>query len=404
MDLKALLAAVEESSPVDAVDALGAELAAAVQAQHVAVLITNFSGDALMRMSHVARTDARSPGRNERVESVPLSNSVYQQVLFTQRRELVEAADGWLALVPITERGDAIGILEVAFSAEPDADVLDELVAATHAWAYVLIASRRHTDLFEWAQRDLPFSVSAEIQRRLLPLSYTAETGPLTLAGWLEPSHDVGGDTFDYSLDRDYAYVSITDAMGHDTPAALLATLAVGALRNRRRSLASPAEQADAANDVVHAHTPGQFVTGLLMRILLSDGTVEIVGAGHPAPFLAREGDVTSLTLTTQLPMGLATSEYQTDTVTLVPGDRLLMVTDGYLERLDGRLDVEKFMRSTLDRHPRQVTRELGRAVREVTGGRLQDDAAALCVDWYGPTGQRDATGGASRARATQEL
>lgn len=156
MDLKALLAAVEESSPVDAVDALGAELAAAVQAQHVAVLITNFSGDALMRMSHVARTDARSPGRNERVESVPLSNSVYQQVLFTQRRELVEAADGWLALVPITERGDAIGILEVAFSAEPDADVLDELVAATHAWAYVLIASRRHTDLFEWAQRDLP--------------------------------------------------------------------------------------------------------------------------------------------------------------------------------------------------------------------------------------------------------
>lgn len=403
MDLLSLLAAVEESSPVEAVDALGVELAGAVQARHVAVLITNFSGDALMRMSHVERPGARWAGRNERVESLPLSGSVYEQVLFTQQRELVNGEDGWLALVPITERGDAIGILEVAFSAEPGPDVLDDLVTATHAWAYVLIAARRHTDLFEWAQRDIPFSVSAEIQRRLLPWSYTAETGPLTVAGWLEPSHNVGGDTFDYSLDRDYAYVSITDAMGHDTPAALLATLAVGALRNQRRSLGSPAQQADAANEMVHTHARGKFVTGLLIRILLSDGTVEIVDAGHPVPFLARDGDVTSLQLTTQLPMGLASARYCADTVTLAPGDRLLMVTDGYLDRLEGRLDVEKFLRASLDRHPRQVTRELGRAVREVTGGQLQDDATALCLDWYGPAARRDSTGGASRARATQE-
>jgi serine phosphatase RsbU (regulator of sigma subunit) len=403
VDLMSLLAGVEDSSPVDAVDALGVELAAAVHARHVSVLITNFSGDALMRMSHVAQPGAQSPGRNERVESLPLSGSEHEQVLFTQRRELIKSDDGWLALVPITERGDAIGILEVAFDDQPGRDVLDELVTATHAWAYVLIASRRHTDLFEWAQRDIPFSVSAEIQRRLLPLSYTAEIGPLTLAGWLEPSHDVGGDTFDYSLDRDYAYVSITDAMGHDTPAAMLATLAVGALRNRRRTLASPAEQADAANREVSTHAPGQFVTGLLMRILLSDGTVEIVGAGHPAPFLAREGDVTSVPLTTQLPLGLSPAGYRADTLALEPGDRLLMVTDGYLDRLEGRLDVEKFLRASLDRHPRQVTRELGRAVREVTGGRLQDDATALCLDWYGPAALCGATGGASRARATQE-
>jgi serine phosphatase RsbU (regulator of sigma subunit) len=197
--------------------------------------------------------------------------------------------------------------------------------------------------------------------------------------------------------------VSITDAMGHDTPAALLATLAVGALRNRRRALDSPAEQADAANDVVRTHAPPKFVTGLLMRILLSDGTVEIVDAGHPVPFLARDGDVTSVPLTTQLPLGLASTRYRTDTMTLAPGDRLLMVTDGYLDRLEGRLDVEKFLRASLDRHPRQVTRELGRAVREVTGGKLQDDATALCLDWYGPTARRHSTGGASPARATQQ-
>jgi hypothetical protein len=42
VDLPSLLAAVEESSPVDAVDALSQELARAVGAGHVAVLIANF--------------------------------------------------------------------------------------------------------------------------------------------------------------------------------------------------------------------------------------------------------------------------------------------------------------------------------------------------------------------------
>ncbi len=377
-------------------------MARAVGAGHIALLIANFSGNALVRMSHVTGTGMDQAGRNERAESVPLAGTAHERVLYTQRRDVVRRGDGWVALVPVTERGDAIGILEVSFSHEPDNQVLEDLVVATHAWAFALIASRRYTDLFEWAQRDIPFTVSAEIQRRLLPSAYTVEAGPLTLAGWLEPAHDIGGDTFDYSLDREYLYVSITDAMGHDTPAALLATLAVATLRNRRRALASPAEQADAANDTLHTHAVDQFVTGLLMRIRLADGRVEAVDAGHPAPFLLRDGGITPVELTTHRPLGLATAPYGADIFTLAPGDRLLMVTDGYLDRLEGRLDVEEILRHTLDRHPRQIVQELGRAVREVTGGKLRDDATALCLDWYGPTSRRDASGGASQNRATR--
>jgi serine phosphatase RsbU (regulator of sigma subunit) len=366
-------------------------------------LIANFSGNALVRLSHVSGASPDQAGRNERAESVPLPGTAHERVLFTQLVEVARRDDDWLALVPITERGDAVGILEVSFACEPTAEILDDLIGATHAFAYALIAARRHTDLFEWAQRDIPFSVSAEIQRRLLPSAYTVEAGPFTLAGWLEPSHDVGGDTFDYSLDREYVYASITDAMGHDTAAALLATLTVGTLRNRRRALASPAEQADAANHALRAYATDQFVTGVLMRIRIADGSADVVDAGHPAPFLLRGEAVTAIKPTTQLPLGLATAPYRADTVTLQPGDRLLMVTDGYLDRLSGRLDVEDILRGTRDRHPRQIVQELGRAVREITGGNLRDDATALCLDWYGPAGRRDATGGASRARATRD-
>ena len=79
----------------------------------------------------------------------------------------------------------------------------------------MVIANRRYTDLFEWGQRTVPLSLAAEIQRRLLPASFTCEADQFTLAGWLEPAGQVGGDTFDFSLDRHTLHVSMTDAMGH---------------------------------------------------------------------------------------------------------------------------------------------------------------------------------------------
>ncbi|MGN6609801.1 MAG: hypothetical protein ACTHMS_22665 [Jatrophihabitans sp.] len=113
VDIGALLGAVEDASPVDAIDALSEALVVGVGARHVALLIANFSGDALVRMSHVSGTAMQRAGHNERAESVPLAGSPHQRVLLSQARDVVEADRGWLALVPITERGDAIGILEV---------------------------------------------------------------------------------------------------------------------------------------------------------------------------------------------------------------------------------------------------------------------------------------------------
>lgn len=196
----------------------------------------------------------------------------------------------------------------------------------------------------------------------------------------------------------------MTDAMGHSVDASLLATLTVATLRNRRRALAPPAELADAAGDALRMHAgPDQFVTGLVMRIRLADGTAEVVNAGHPAPFLVRDGAVVALEVAVQPPLGITDTPYRADQVVLAPGDRLLAITDGYLDRDARRVDLEAILASTTDRHPRQVVQELARRLLEVTGGDLRDDATALCIDWYGPTGVRSATGGASRARATTE-
>src|SRR4051794_17897174 len=231
LELRALLKAVEDAPPFSAADVLGERLATTLGAREVSFLIADFSGHALVRLGHsggaVTRRQAGETG-----ERVALTSSPHGRALAAQSLVVEDAADGTRVFAPVTNRGEAIGVLEVVVDEAPDEHVLDEVAAAAHALAYVVIANRRFTDVFEWGQRSVRLSLAAEIQHRLLPHSYTCEAGQFTLAGWLEPAGDVGGDTFDFALERNTLHVSITDAMGHEVDAALLATLMVGGLRN----------------------------------------------------------------------------------------------------------------------------------------------------------------------------
>ena len=292
---------------------------------------------------------------------MPLAGTPYEHVVRTQRLQVHPAAEGTRVLAPVTDRGDVIGVLEMLLPADPDADTVDYIAAAAHALGYVVIVNRRFTDLFEWGQRSQPFSLAAEIQRRLLPASMTCEAGQFTVAGAVEPAGNVGGDTFDYSLDRDTLHVSLTDAMGHEEDAALLASLLVGSLRNSRRSGATLAEQAARANSALLQHSrPDQFVTGQLLRVDLTAGTAAMVNAGHPGPLRMRDGRVEDIELAADPPFGMVPGVgYRVQPVVLLPGDRMVFVTDGVLERNAAIADVFGLVAATGDLHPREVVQEI---------------------------------------------
>ena len=76
-------------------------------------------------------------------------------------------------------------------------------------------------------------------------------------------------------------------------------------------------------------------------------------------------------------------------------------MTDGFLERNATTIDIEATLAATSDRHPREIVRELAYNVLDASGEGLRDDATVLCVDWHGSHGERMATAGASRERAT---
>ena len=118
---------------------------------------------------------------------------------------------------------------------------------------------------------------------------------------------EVGGDTFDFSLDRNTMHVSITDAMGHTVASALLATLVVGALRNARRCGAGLVEQAQSAHEALLGHVEGgAFVTGQLLRVDLVAQTARVLNTGHPRPFRLRDGQAEEVDLAANQPFGLS--------------------------------------------------------------------------------------------------
>ena len=191
LDLGDLLAAVENAPPVAAADVVGELLAEALGASEVAFLIADFGGDAVIRLSHTARRPTSAVGR-EIAERVPLGGSAHGRALAAQAVSVEEEeAGGWRVLAPVTNRGEAIGILELLLDDEPDGQCVADVALAAHALAYVVIANRRFTDLFEWGQRSVPLSLAAEIQHRLLPAAYTCEAAQFTLAAWLEPAGEI---------------------------------------------------------------------------------------------------------------------------------------------------------------------------------------------------------------------
>jgi serine phosphatase RsbU (regulator of sigma subunit) len=81
----------------------------------------------------------------------------------------------------------------------------------------------------------------------------------------------------------------------------------------------------------------------------------------------------------------LDTTAYREQKFRLQSGDRLVIVTDGFLERNASAadFDVAAAVITTAALHPREVVHAFKAAVLAATGAELDDDAAVVCIDWH---------------------
>ena len=112
---------------------------------------------------------------------------------------------------------------------------------------------------------------------------------------------------------------------------------------------------------------------------------------------------MTALDLAVNLPLGLfPDTTYRANHLALEPGDRLVLVTDGMLERNAVGVDLRVEISDTRSLHPREAVRALADRVLAATGHELSDDATVLCLDWHGGHGRdRESMHGADQSRAS---
>lgn len=149
------------------------------------------------------------------------------------------------------------------------------------------------------------------------------------------PCKGIGGDFYDVICHNNALYVVVADISGKGVSAAVLGSTLQGLIHGQILSGLGLAEIANFANRYICDKNIRKYATLFLMR-LTADGEVEFVNCGHVLPLLSCADECAETLKRSSLPVGLfSDSTYSSETVRLMPGQRLFIPTDGITEAED---------------------------------------------------------------------
>ena len=181
----------------------------------------------------------------------------------------------------------------------------------------------------------------AEIQKSLLPAEKPKVPG-LDVAVHYQTAKRAGGDYYDFfPLPNDRLGVLIADASGHGAPAAVLMAVAHSIAHTRPEPPQRPGEFLTYINAHLtrrYTRPTGSFMTAFYAVFDPTNGTLSYASAGHNPPRLLRCADGFKLALNRaqKLPLGIKPDEvYLEQTLPLLPGDQVVLFTDGVIEAVN---------------------------------------------------------------------
>jgi len=185
------------------------------------------------------------------------------------------------------------------------------------------------------------FREAAEIQQSLL-VEEPPEFQGYELAARSVPADEVGGDFYDfYDLGEGTLGLAIGDASGHGLPAALLVRDVVTGLRMGIEKELKVAHVFEKLNRVIHRSRLSSRFVSVFYCELERDGNLVYVNAGHQPPILFFRQQTAGKVCEVELTNGgtvigpLPEARFQRGFARLHPGEVLLLLTDGILERRD---------------------------------------------------------------------
>ncbi|MBT2383992.1 SpoIIE family protein phosphatase [Streptomyces sp. ISL-11] len=279
--------------------------------------------------------------------------------------------------VPLIARGEVLGALDLKRLSNPQPFGEEDVALAAELAARAAVC----IDNARWYQRER--STALTLQRDLLPQRPPRLPG-LEIAYRYQPAgtaSQVGGDWFDViPQDGEKSALVVGDVMGSGINAAA----AMGQLRTAARTLSQlgldPAE-------VMHhldrtASGLDQMIATCLYAVYDPErGRCCAANAGHLPPALVRPGRRPALLdLPAGAPLGVGGVPFESVSVDLVPGDELVLYTDGLVETRDQDIDsrLETLLTVLDDAAPADLEGTCDLLLSTLRAGNDQDDVALL--------------------------
>jgi sigma-B regulation protein RsbU (phosphoserine phosphatase) len=296
--------------------------------------------------------------------------------------------------IPMYDQGVALNMV-LLMRKEPgafDPRPFPELVWMSNLFGRVthnLVLSDQLKEAFEAV--DYEMKVVADIQRSLLP-SKMPSIPTMSVAADYQTSSRAGGDYYDFFplADGKWGFF-IADVSGHGTPAAVL----MAVTHSLAHSYCGPGDPPGKLLDYVNRHLTARytresdtFVTAFYGIYDPTERSLTYACAGHNPPRLKRceDGSLALLDAVRGLPLGINPVEkYASTTHKLVPGDQLVLYTDGITEANNVR--GEMFGLDRMDKvlencsvTASDLLKSVLAAVDDFTEGRAADDDRTLLV------------------------
>lgn len=231
--------------------------------------------------------------------------------------------------------------------------------------------------------------LARRIQLSLLPAPFP-ESDTFRVAARYVPMNSVAGDLYEFLVtEATQAGILIADVSGHGVPAALIASMVKMAAISQRAQAAHPGELLTGINRALCGNTQGQYVTAACVYFDTTARELRYAAAGHPAMLLLRGGSITEISENGILLAAVDEVEYVERTITIEPGDRFMLYTDGLVEarnaagELFGDASLADALKATAALSASEATTAIVEEIQRWSPVQ-DDDLTALVFDYTG--------------------
>ena len=267
-----------------------------------------------------------------------------------------------------------------------------------------LTIDRTLTHLTEWraalSSRDKlvalqnELDVARKMQQSILPTRFPRGADYQSFGG-MAPALDVGGDFYDVMrLENDCIGLAIADVSGKGVPAALFMMSSRTLLKGAAIGSQQPGAVLREVNDLLCEDNDAMMFVTLLYAVYdPATGELTYANGGHNTPLILHaDGTSTELPLTGGVALGVMDDmDFEQGSITLAPGDALVLYTDGVTEAMNGEHEelgmerLQEILAATSSRSPEEINRSIFNGIRAFAGGAPQSDDITCLTLFRGP-------------------